>query len=341
LELARQAGINQILFFGPGSFPTNLDLIKDDSLGGSDDGMQLLGCPSETTLVRESGSGVILSVSEATGIRIQDLRFEDGYPALWFWNSAEVDLQRVEVDGSKRIGVLDDGPDTIVTGSDITIINTVADLTEVGEVGYAVQITDATASFERLTVMDSTTAGILVEGGSLSLTDSTVEGTLADQDGALGRGIQLQGYASATIFGGSLTNNADAGLYAALATSLSIEGLTVSGTTEAALPEGGQSGDGIVIVQGDPDHSFDPALFIASLTSNTITGCARAGILLEDVSASLNGNSSSLNGYEVNGISILAQGNTLLSGSDSVEILATPLSFNNTTLGSTLPSGSP
>lgn len=321
VELTRAAGTVQTILLGEGSFEARLRL-EADAEEGSDDGLTLAGCGDSTVLVPLDEGEPTLLVSEVA-VSLAGLRFEGGRPAIWAWQAATVDVAAISIAYSERLGFLGDGSDTLLRGDTLTIEDTVAEATSVGDVGYGLQVSSATVELVNLSITGSTGVGALFDAADVTLEEVWVSGTSSTSDGTFGRGIQLQSDASAVISGGTLSGNADAGLFALLAPSLVITGLTIDGTVAADLGGGESSGDGIVVTQGS--YGLDPTWFSATVTGCTVTGSARAGMLFADVTAEVSGNTVSDAGYTVDGGSILAQGTATVTGTDTVATLSTAL----------------
>ena len=120
----------------------------------------------------------------------------------------------------------------------------------------------------------------------LALSNVEIADTLPADDGAFGRGVQIQGFASARLADTVLSNNHDAGLFSLLGEDLALERVTVDQTASGAV-----GGDGIVVTGVDADgRQLDPATFTVTLDDNVVTDPARAGIVLERVTATVTGN---------------------------------------------------
>jgi hypothetical protein len=141
-----------------------------------------------------------------------------------------------------------------------------------------------------------------------TFTDIEILATNKDTDGRLGRGLMVQNLAQAEVVGGIFADNADAAIFGLRSAWLSVSDATVSGTRAADIPGGGTSGDGIVVTRGDAATSA--SLYGALVTGTTVSGNDRAGMLFDGVTvAGLNGNALDGN-MEVNGVQILLQNGT-------------------------------
>jgi hypothetical protein len=184
-------------------------------------------------------------------------------------------------------------------------------------------------------IRGSTAVGLLADAALVTLTDTEIEGTLADTStgtSLLGRGVQVQSFSSATLSRVSLTGNADAGLFSVASLSLDLSGGVVRGTTASALPGGDGSpatGDGIVAIRGADAASWPVDSFSVSLADAGVDGNARAGVLLEDVTLASVSGLTGTNGYEVDGDKVIYQGDADVSAAaDSAVEAPTPLSLN-------------
>ena len=119
--------------------------------------------------------------------------------------------------------------------------------------------------------------------------------TAKNSSDLLGRGIQLQGGSEATLMDCTLVSNSDAALFSLQSYTLEIDGLAVEEVGWAEIPDsstGETSGDGVVVSGADNegDHNYDPETFQTTLTNSVISDTARAGVILEHVSADVSAN---------------------------------------------------
>lgn len=345
LALARAAGADQTLVIGPGPYAETVILQGDDGLGHSDDGLRVLGCGVDAVSWSPADTdSLTLQSTTVHDLVVSGVTFSGGRPALWLWSGTTATLDDLRVQGATRLGILVDGPDTLVTATDVAVTDTVAEVTndEGYEAGYGVQVVEGGLVAERLSIAGSTTVGLFADGARLMLTEVDVTGTVANADGGLGRGIHAQTWSELVMSGGTLSDNADAGLFLMLSTPVTVTGVTVSATRAGVVPdESAGSGDGIVYSQG-ASPTLDPATFVAALSGNVVTGGARAGIVLDAVSATLDGNDTSGNTLDLGGASIVSQNGALTSGADPVTEASSggalePLELNLLSLAPELP----
>lgn len=311
LDLFRSTG--RPLALGPGEYEAGLSLDHD-----RDDGFVLEGCgPGEVTLLPADPSSAVLQVTEATSIRLAGFSTSGGRRALFLWSGAEVELADVQVVDATRLGILIDGSDTIVAMSDVEVHDVVAE----GDVGFGVQLTDGVLTMDGGGVWGATGAGVLVATGQITLTDVAVSDTLPLAGGTFGRGLQLQRQAWGAVSGGSFDGNADAGIFAADSYPVEIAATVVSSTAAGTVSSTGEAtGDGIVVCQ--VEENLDPATVAVTISTTTVTGSARAGILLSAVSATLDGNTTAGNGLGDDDGSIFVQDDAVATGTDTVTELA-------------------
>lgn len=333
LALSRGRSSDKVIFVGPGTYGgVSLSIAQDPGDGSTDDGLVIAGCQDEVTLEARSDDEPIVKVTEAEGVKLYDLDLDGGRRALWIWSGASVSTTRLRIAGSRGTGVVMDGQDTRVDASDLRVSDTEED-----ESGLAigVGIIKASARWSGGSVSRSRTAGVFVDSdgrsGDIELVGVVISETAADADGLYGRGLQVQGAASLSMVGCEVTDSEDAAVFVFQTFSTSIEDLVVSGVTASAIPDETEtSGDGVVITSEDGgDDELDPSLFSVSLLNSTIGGYIRAGVLVEDVTATLSGNSATDGVY-----GLASQGGTVLGGTDTVETPAEELLLNREVLDS-------
>ena len=319
VTLSREAGQPRRIAVGPGTFAASLNLSGQELGDPTDSGLSIEGCsPTETIVEAADSTEWVIKVTESTGVRLAGLGLEGGRRALWVWGGAEAEIESVHVTGSGRLGVIIGGTDTIATLTNVEVHDPVVETDNDGtEYGYGISFQDSTATMTGGGVWGAHRVGILCHFANVIFEDVSVEDTAPDSDGYYGRGIQLQELSTATITGGSLAGNSDAGVYSLCSLYLELDGLSVDATAASGVPEqAADTGDGIVISQGTNDNL--PSSYQSLLTGNTITGSARAGILIESVTAEISGNTAGAdNGLSEGGSSIYAQGDFVMSGTDS------------------------
>lgn len=333
LELSRARETDKVIFVGPGVYEgVSLSVQRDPGDGSTDDGLVIAGCRDEVELDAASADEPVLRVSEAQGVLLYDLALVGGTRALWIWTGATVSVTRVKVRRSGVVGVIMDGPDTLVLITDLDVSDT-DDGDDAPGVALGAGVLGATVRWSGGTVSKSRTAGILVSGdgrsGELELRDVTVSDTAADDAGHYGRGIQIQDALSASLSACTISDSADAGLFVLQSPSLTVDGLTVSGVEASEIPDETEtSGDGIVVTSDDGSGaSLDPAGFTANLSGSEVSGYARAGVLLEDVTADLTGNEVSGGLYGV-----AAQGSAVVTGDVTPDVPPEDLRLNRVVL---------
>lgn len=304
LLLTREKGGPRTIFVGPGTWSVNLNLAHsvEDS---SDDGLGIYGCgPDETTLEADTRTDPVVKVSQVADFVLDGVTVSGGRRGVWIWQGATATLNDLVVDGSTRTGIIVDGSETFTSASHVTVQNVVAEASGSGtDIGYGIAVQMGTLEISDSVVTGATGVGILAHFASLSASSVEVTGTQVDRSGYFGRGIQLQELAQGTLTDVTLADNADAAVFALRSLSTVLSGVTITGTAAAALPSTASTsgtGDGVVISQGD--ENYDPKLFVATIDDNSITGSARAGVVLEGVTvSSCTGNTVTGNGYPGDG----------------------------------------
>jgi hypothetical protein len=214
------------------------------------------------------------------------------------------------------VGVVADGPATTLSLVDVEILDS---QTEDGSYGYGISITEATTTLTDVTVSGASTVGVLISAADVQASNLRIEDVSPDEDDALGVGLWVQEGSVLSIEGCDIQDTLVAGIRLVETYEADIEGCTIDTVAMGVSVSGVEMGDGIVATQSTDAHNYDPATFAHSLVDNTVTGAARAGILLDGISAELEGNQAGDdNGYSIDGVSIFAQGDAVTSGSDPV-----------------------
>lgn len=268
---------------GAGSFSAQA-LIQDET---TQQGVQIVGCGrDETSLTPTDEASPILFANDVTGIAFAGLTLAGGTRTIWLQGSAEVTVTDVLVDSPAGTGVFVYGPATVAL-VDVSV-NTP---TESADSGYAYGITiqgeplnQANVSMEGGGIVAASPVGMIAQAAVVSVSGAAISGTLADADGFFGRGLQFQGWSTATVDGSSLDDNQDAGLFALDTLALTVTGATAISNTRAGLaPDTGAStGDGLVVALSD---DADPALTYRVTVADgvKISGNARAAAVFEGV----------------------------------------------------------
>lgn len=339
LALSRARSADKVIFVGPGTFAvSDLTIAGDPGDGSTDDGLVIDACDSESVLQASADDAPGVRVSGAQDVSLSRLTISGGAPGLFLWQGAKVKLNQIAVRQGIKVGVVVSGHETLVEATHLDISDTQPDGGGAG--GFGLGLSAATMSLSSARISNSAVAGLFLDGdgevGDVTLTDVEVDGTSADGDGAYGRGLQAQDLVRLVLSGGSYTNNQDAGIYVLQAADLDIEGVTVTGVTAGAVPDSEDTtGDGIVITSVDDSGAlYDPADFRVTLTSNSSAEQARAGFLLEGVTAEANGNTSADGTF-----GLVFQGDTDLTGSDqpaATDLSGAPLDVNRAELDAAL-----
>lgn len=335
LAISRARSSDKTIFVGPGSYTvTDLTLAEEVGDGTTDHGLTIDACADEVTLEAGDPDNPVLRVSAATDVSLARMTLSGGTRTLFIWKAASVFLKKLSVRAGGVAGVVIGGHETLVEGEDVDVEG---DDDSEAPGGFGIGISSATVRFTGLRVRKARVAGIFVDsdgrGGDLTLDQVEVEGTTAETDGTYGRGLHVQDAIHVAVTDSSFTDNQDAGVFALQATALTMDGVTVDGVASGTVPDSeDSSGDGIVITSVDDSGDlFDPAGFALSLTSSVISGHTRAGVVVEGVTAEMSGNSVSADGLYAE----LAQGDAIVTGSDTVDIAAEALPLNRKALDGT------
>ena len=105
-----------------------------------------------------------------------------------------------------------------------------------------------------------------------------------------------------------------------------VDNLHIDTTSTGLTEEGDETGDGLVVTGRDSGSA--PETFSFTMSDSTVTDSARAGVLLDGVAATLEGNTLSGSGLEVDESGILIQGGAIADGSDEVANVSSELGLN-------------
>lgn len=265
------------------------------SLGGeADASLQLTGCGADEVVLAPPEGEVGILLTAAEGVLLGGFTVEGGSRGVWVGQGSDAALRDLRSRGASRAGVVIDGSDSVVIGQRLEV----TDVDPGGDLGgYGLSVQGAAVRLEEVSVTDATTLGVLVDGPTASLrwTGGGVTGTRPN-GGTFGRGLQVQGLASAEVEGVAFIENTDAGVFALQATSLRLTDVQVRDTLPASLDDGAdQTGDGVVVADGPPDASWKEPYFLAELSGVEVAGGARAGVLFSGngVAATVTGVTSS------------------------------------------------
>lgn len=327
VALSRDGGLRRIAL-GPGSYETTFTLSADDG----DDGLVIEGCgPDEVSLVAADDEEHVLRITGAEDldldVELRGFTLEGGRRTLWIWRGASVTIDALTVRDGTRLGVVMDGSNTGVVATDLEVHDIAAGTSGLG---YGIAIQSAQVTLIGGGVWGGSNVGIFIhdEGASVDFEGVSVDGTLSDSSGSMGRGIHVQGQAEGRFTDCLLSGNSDAGFFALASYWLEVDGLEVTGTQLADVPDSSeQSGEGIVITQGDRGESV--STYRASVVNSVVSGSARAGILFDGTTATeLSGNSITGSGYADGGAVLIQGGADASAALDETVNLSSPLGIN-------------
>ncbi len=335
IALSRADGGLRAIFVGPGSFDAALNLahsVEDTT----DDGLGIYGCGvDETTLAAAGRTDPVVKVSGVVGFTLDGFTLSGGRRALWIWQGATAEISNLAVIGSSRSGIVIDGSDTFTSATEVEVRDTVAEASGGGtDIGYGISLQLGTLEMTGGGVYGSTGVGVLVHFGSLALDTVTIASTSSDDSGYFGRGVQLQELADGSFTDVTLTDNADAAIFALRALGTTIDGANITGTSAAQIPTTATpttTGDGIVITQGESNYKVES--FQAEINNSTVSGSDRAGVVVDGVTVnSCTGNVVTGNRYPADGSpQIVVQGDAVMPDpdvSDDWTTLTTPIELN-------------
>jgi hypothetical protein len=323
LEISRARSEDKLIAIGPGTFETNLLMATDLGDGTTDDGTVIQGCSAVETILEASASdSPVISVSAAVDVVLEGLCTRGGTRGIQVWSLADVSISSVVVEDSWGVGLVINGNGTTAALTDVEVYSSRPFFDGSNGYGFAFQ-EGAVVTMDGGGAYENTGVGILVSDvDEVAISGVTIEGTQRNDDGYYGRGIQIQDFAQVVSIEDSVfRDNHDAGVFSLTTLSFSLSNTTVEGTLASDMPAlEGESGDGVVVTRGE--DNLDPADYTNELADNTVTGSARAGIVLDGVTAVTTTNDLSGNGYEQEGSSFFAQGPAVVSGDDTVATLS-------------------
>lgn len=351
LDALRADATLHTLFVWPGSIAAGLTLSTPDGASADSYGVAVLGCGvDESTLVAADDTAPVILASDLASVRLAGLAVQGGTRAIWLRNVAASEMSHLSLVESRRAGIVLQGSDVpLVPGDDglppashmledIAVADLVSESVETGEYGSVdlayglLVLSDASVSARELSVTGATLAGVLVHDAALQAVDLVISDTLASDALGVGRALQSQSGAWLSVSSSTLAQQVDAGLMAIDTFTLLLDALQVEAT---AAPSGAAglvaTGDGVVARAGD-DGLYPPEYLTAALSEVVVVDSARAGVVLDAVTAELAGiDVSGSGGAEC--AEVCAQGAAVLSGeTEGVETLDTPLSFNQADL---------
>lgn len=316
LEAVRDRDEDRRIAIWPGTYTETLGLSSDEG----DDDLVIQGCsPDETVLTAADEDEPVLRITEATGVTVSGLCTDGGTRNIQAWSDASVTLDHLRITGGAEAGLVIHGNATVATVEEVEVSSP----EETGDgYGYGIAIQQgATATLTGGSVSGATAAGILIDDANeVTLADFTVEGTAAGAEGTYGHGLQVQAETVlVTVEESTFSDNHGAGVFVLQGLTFTMSDSVVSGTLASDITGAGEtSGDGVVVSRGD--GNLDPATFVADLQDNTISDSARAGLLLDGVTATVSGNAVSGSGSGTD--QPLSQDASQVSGTDTVTELS-------------------
>ncbi len=310
LEATRTLKGDKRIAVWTGDYVENLQLSKD----AGDDGTVIQGCSADEVVLSASDPTVpVLLINEAQDVEVSGLCTHGGTRNIQLWGDSSTSLANLLVTGSSEVGVVVHGGATFASLSEVEVVD--PQPTKDG-FGYGIAIQQgASATIEGGRISGATAAGVLVDDAmDITLDGVTIEGTLADAAGAYGHGVLVEADTlMVAVERSEITDSQGGGVLVLQGLGFTMNDCTVLDTLSATIPDSPDTtGDGVVVSRGEGNGN--PASFEASLGGNLIEGSARAGLLLDGVTATVSGNTLSGSG---SGDDILAQDGALLSGSDA------------------------
>jgi Right handed beta helix region len=313
LELSRQEGQLKRIAIWPGNHASGSPI-----LSSQDDGLTIEGCGANAGLeVFPEPNLPTFRIDGAQGVRLAGLYLFGGTDAITIGGVADVELENITVYFPSCRALVVTGSGTTVYAEDVAVLS--GQECDSGA-GAGFYINGATATIVDSRVWDTRGAGfvgiaadLVVRGCNHSMVASAV--THAS------RGVHLEQLSTAVIEDSRFAGTKDAGVFSMDSLSLEVRGCTIEDTMAVDIP-GGTSGDGIVVTHsgGNPDPGDYPAI----LEGNEIVDSARTGIIVDGVSAEIEGTVTTDGIYSQNG--------AITSGSDPATEPVTPYPIDRTPL---------
>ena len=318
LQLARERGAPGLMIW-PGTHDVS-DLQLSTSAGDGP-GFTVCGCGADSVLAGGSENATLwISNLQAT---VAAVALTGGYRGLVVRGGAEVTVESVSITDAARVGLIVDGSGTTASLSQVDIAGVVPD----EDLGYGLAIQGAAVTVDNLHIIGSHGIGAFVHEAEVDISGLTVEDTVARSDGLLGRGLHMQQLSSGTLSAVTLKGNQDAGLFALQSVGLVVDNLHIDTTSTGFTEDEQTTGDGLVVSAGD--SGVNPETYSVVLSDNLVENADRAGILLDGVSATVNGNVVSDCGLTgEGGEGILLQGGAIATGTDQAANVTAELGLN-------------
>ena len=188
---------------------------------------------------------------------------DDASSGLQIRAGARVTVARVRVSGSERVGVLVSDPNSILTGTDLTIADSRC-TSQGGEDGTGLGLqAGAAADLRRLSLTGNKSIGLQVLGASATLADVSITDTSsACGPGDLGRGLHLQEESFVLLDRALISHAADVGVMVGLGSTLKATELRVEDVGKRACS----------IAQTCPDLGGSAVVVLSAGSSFEATG---------------------------------------------------------------------
>jgi len=216
----------------------------------------------EACEVRGNATGGVFALDSNTSVTLRETTIEDTQPdkngeggyGIQIHGGASLDAEACEIRGNTAVGVTLAESGTSVTLQGTTIEDTLPD--ENGEGGAGIQVSDgASLQAEGCGIKGNTTLGVLAYDSDTSVTlrETTIEGTLPDDNEVGGYGFQVHGGASLDAESCQVRGNTAVGVAVKdSGTSVTLRGTTIEDNQPG---EDGAFGYGIGVQDGASLHA--------------------------------------------------------------------------------------
>lgn len=288
--LATRAGGPQAIAVHPGSFTTNLELYHVVAGSISDDDLVIEGCsPQETTLASGHPGKAVLSYDEVDSLVLRGVELSGGDRALRAFSGANGALTDVVIDGASRAGVVLD--EATLSFTEVKITNTT---TSSGSAGWGISVNESTLDWSGGGVDEAVEFGIFAHDSDLTLDDLDVTDIDANASGYLGRGLHMQ-EGTADLDDVRFARVHDAAVFGRRVDDATLVGIVDDDTQDGLIPSSSdKAAEGIVMTRAGSTAAVSN--FTVSLEDCDLDNNNRAAVLLDGVTATLDGTTGSGNG---------------------------------------------
>lgn len=266
LDAARTAGSTDLVL-AAGTYAEAIQFLASDT------DLRLVGCGSNLEAGETSPESLIdlggsktagVDITGANGVHITSLAVTGARRGVLVrqgaGESSSIHLTDLVLRENTRTGLLIAGAATTVVISDLSV----ASVSPEGDIGWGVAIQGTTGGSGSVEIEDSTISGttglgLMVDNHELLVDGLEVADVAPTSGGLLGRGLQLQNGVGGLLEAVTVSSVFDAGVFiddgGRAGSDLVLDVLTVSDVQGVSLPNGGTSGDAVVVYENGAPSS--------------------------------------------------------------------------------------